>query len=396
VKRFHITDNNVCVPYKLILGRLHNHYRQNGFQPVSNPDQADLIVMGCCGSFHSMEQAALEKLKSLRRIPSAELVAFGCLVRISPHKVAALRPDRMVSSPQWKKLADMLPAGSRPLTATPYPNEFTSPSEYRRYDPRRKFVLIQTGCSSNCPHCPHKLGIGELESLPMDEIMRQASQCVASGAREVIVHGNDTGAYGTDRGGPTYPDLIEGLLALPVDLYLSQINADWAYQYRHRFERLIEDPKIKELQILIQSSSDRLLTLMARRPVVMGLEPLLTRVREKRPDIMLRTDLIIGYPTSTAAEDRLSTKFAGAYFDEIAVHAFELFPQTPIAGMDLDHHPLEVIRERMAEAVDYLETANDRVVHRGGQNYTLLEEIEALKESIRNKKTTAGPTKQSA
>lgn len=386
---YHITDNNVCVPYKLILGRLHNYFRLNGAQPVLDPVQADLIIMGCCGSFHSMERAALEKLRALRRIKAAELVAFGCLVRISPNKIRALNPDHMISSPAWRKLATLLPAGQKALGATPYPNDFRSTKEYRRYDPRRKFLLIQTGCSSNCPHCPHKLGIGELESLPMEELERQAARCADAGARELIVHGNDTGAYGTDRGGPYYPDLIQRLLTLPIDLYLSQINADWAYQYQTQFLRLIENPKIKELQILIQSTSNRLLTLMERRPVVLKLEPFLAKARALRPDILFRTDLIIGYPTSTPMEDRLSSEFAAAYFDEIAVHAFEVFPQTPMAGMQLEFHSRNVIQARLAETLAFLEDAGDKVIHRGGQDYALLEKIESLKESVRKNKNRA-------
>ena len=374
------------MPYKLILGRIHNYYLLNGAKPVSDPKDADLIIMGSCGSFHSMEDAALTKLKELRRHSQARLVAFGCLVRISPEKIAAIHPDRMISSPDWKKLISLIPGNSRTIEETPWPNEFTSVEEYRRFDPLRKFLLIQTGCSSNCPHCPHKLGIGALESLPMDEIMNQASRCVEAGARELIVHGNDTGSYGTDRGGPFYPDLVERLLILPIDLYLSQINADWAYHYQNEFLRLIENPRIKELQILIQSTSKRLLEIMGRRPIVLELETFLARARALRPDILYRTDLIIGYPTSTREEDRRSTEFAGTFFDEIAVHAFEVFPKTPIARMGLALHPKNVIEERLDETLTLLANMSDKVVHRGGQDYACLEKIEPLKESVRNKK----------
>ena len=283
---YHITDNNVCVPYKLILGRIHTFYRQTGARPVTDPARADLIVMGCCGAFHQMEKAALTQLKALRQNTRAELVAFGCLVRIAPEKIKALFPDRMIASPNWRELAALVPANGHDLATTTFPNDFVSAKEYRRFDPRRKFLLIQTGCSSACPHCPHKLGIGELESFPVEEIMRQASLGIENGARTLIVHGNDTGAYGTDRGGPTFPDLIESLLELPVNLHLSQISADWAYQYRDNLLLLLQNPKIRELQILIQSTSAKLLGLMGRQPIVQVLEPFFEKARVLRPDIL--------------------------------------------------------------------------------------------------------------
>ena len=388
---YHITDNNVCVPYKLILGRIHAFYRQTGARPVADPARADLIIMGCCGAFHRMEKAALVQLKALRQNTGAELVAFGCLVRIAPEKIKALFPDRMIASPDWRELAALVPANGHDLATTTFPNDFLSAREYRRFDPRRKFLLIQTGCSSACPHCPHKLGIGDLESLPLEEILDQAAACVQAGARELVVHGNDTGAYGTDRDGPFFPDLIEGLLALPVDLYLSQINADWAYHYRREFLELIRNPKIKELQILIQSTSARLLRLMGRQPVVRRLESILARAHALRPDILYRTDLIVGYPESTAEEDRRSARFAARYFDEIAVHGFEIFANVPIKGMDLHFHSQRVIAARTAGVLSMLGRERDKIIHQGGQDYGRLTDIEPYKEALRAQKRALAP-----
>lgn len=379
---FFMTDNKVCVPYKLIMGRLAQYYEANGRRSVSDPSQADTIIVGCCGAFHSMAADGLKLLRQARRHP-ATLIAFGCLTAIAPEAVAATAPDRIVGSPNWRELADLVPDPAVPLTEVAFTNELRDPSEYRFYDPGRKFLLVQTGCSSDCPHCPHKLGIGAFKSIPLDELLSQMRTLARIGTHTVTVHGNDTGAYGTDGGDVLFPDLVERLLEFPVALHLSQVNADWFYTYRERLLGLLQHPGIKEFQSLIQSSSPRLLELMGRRPVVAELAETLGELRRLRPDLLLRTDLIIGYPTSTPEEDAASVAFAGTYFDEIAVHAFEMFPKTRLAGMHVARHPQAEVDRRAAEAVATLSALPGRVVHRGGQVYATMEACEPAKEHLR-------------
>lgn len=386
MKTFYMTDNNVCVPYKIIMGRLHKYYEANGCRHVSDPANAETIIVGLCGAFHSMTAHAISLLKEARTHRQARVVAFGCLNGIAPEIVANEKPDLTCPSPDWRSLASLVSSPSVLLEDIAFTNELRDPSEYRHYDPGRKFLLIQTGCSSNCPHCPHKLGIGELQSIPLAELMGQMRSIVDAGAHTVTVHGNDTGSYGTDGLDCFFPCLVERLLEFPVNIHLSQINADWAYAYRDELKMLLLNERIKEFQVLIQSSSDRLLTLMQRKPVVRHLEEFLSFVRGKRPDMLLRTDLIVGYPTSTPEEDMESVVFAGKFFDEIAVHGFETFPNAPIANSDIEKHPQKVRDLRVEMALEHLLGLPDKVIHRGGQVYQTMEDMEGTKECLRNKK----------
>lgn len=383
---FHMTDNNVCVPYKIIMGRLHNFYIANRCRHVDDPKNADVIIVGCCGAFHSMTAEAVKLLKKARKHKDTKVIAFGCLNGISPELVARTRPDRTCPSPDWRELTDLVPDPVIPLESIAYTNELRDPSEYRFYDPSRKYLLIQTGCSSNCPHCPHKLGIGELSSIPMEELLGQMRSIIDAGAKIVTIHGNDTGSYGTDTSDYDFPGLVERLCEFPVTLHLSQINADWAYEYRHELEMLLMREQIKEFQVLIQSSSPRLLKLMERRPVVHELEVFFKKLRTKRRDLFLRTDLIVGYPTSTEEEDRQSVEFAGRFFDEIAVHGFEMFPNSRMASMDIPRPPQELIDRRVDMAMEYLLGLPDKAIHRGGQVYSTMKNMENGKECLRKKK----------
>ncbi|CCH49317.1 radical SAM protein [Pseudodesulfovibrio piezophilus] len=381
MKKYFI-DDNTCTAYKLILSRVASYYDANGWQLVRSAADADLAIAGCCAAFHSLEEEALNIARSVVNEGAGETVLFGCLTTVSPEQAKALGVDHVIASPQWKRLTDFVTNPVVELDAIPPSTEFRLQEEYRIYDPGKQFVLLQTGCSSDCPHCPHKLGIGPLKSVPMQTLLDQCETLVKNGAHTIVLTGNDTGSWGTDTGEGTYVELLRAILDFPVKLHLAQINPDWVALYSEALLDLLTDDRIKDFQTLIQTTSPRLLEIMNRAPVVLELEDFFLRLRELRPDIFLRTDLIIGYPTSTEEEDRATVAFTARFFDEVAVHAYERFPHTRIETMGLPFHSREVIVGRVDEAVNTLEKSGTILVHRGGQVYETMVAIEQPKKTI--------------
>ena len=391
MKTFYIKDN-VCTPYKLLLSRVARFFQANGWVGVDRPQEADLAIAGCCAAFHSLEAEALGLAREVVAGVSAggrgESVLFGCLAGVSPEKAAALGPDHIICSPDWRDFARWLPEARVGLDDVDPATEFRLKEEYRIYDPGKQFVLIQTGCSSNCPHCPHKLGIGELASFEPDFVLDQVKRLAESGVHTVVVTGNDTGSWGTDLpGGWTFPALVRRMLEYPVNLHLAQVNPDWAHTYRDELLELLRDPRIKDFQVLIQTTSPRLLTIMRRKPVVRELGDFFARLREARPDIFLRTDLIMGYPTATEAEEAETVEYVIRYFDEVAVHGFERFEHTAMEGLGLPFFPRAEVRARTDRAVERLRAAGNILVHRGGQVYETMCAIEAPKRDIQRRRS---------
>lgn len=381
--RFYIKDN-VCTPYKLILNRINNYLIANGCYAVSSGADADIFIVGCCGAFHSLENEALSLIKEAKTT-NAELIVFGCLTSVAPEKVKALKPHRIVSAPDWESLEDLVEKPVVQLHEIAPTSEFRSQEEYRLYDPGKKFVLIQTGCSSYCPYCPHKLGIGELKSIKREEILSQIKDLTDNGAHTIVLHGNDTGSYGTDIG-TTYPKLLKDVLKICPNLHLTQINADWFYRYREELSTILFNEKIRELQVLIQTTSNRLLKLMNRMPIVKELFVDLKKVRDAREDVIFRTDIIIGYPTSTLEEEKDTLQFVAELFDEVAVHGFERFQHAPIEKMGVPFFSEEEIESRLKYAIDFLKSYPNILVHRGGQVYQTLIDIERPKDQMRLQK----------
>jgi len=381
---YYIKDN-VCVPYKLILSRVNNFLLSNNWTYVDSENDAEICIIGTCGAFHSLKNESIENIQSARK-NNTKIIVFGCLVKIAPEEVQSLKPDITITSSGWKEFEKIVYPLRTPLSKVLQTSEFVSINDYRLFDPSKKFIYIQTGCSSDCPYCPHKLGIGALKSRPETEILEQVKLLTENGANTIVLHGNDTGAYGTDLGNISFPQLLKKILPFSPILHLTQINSDWAYLYKDElFKILNTEKKIKEFQVLIQTSSNRLLNLMKRKPVVNNLYPYLKELKKNRRDIILRTDIIIGYPTSTINEEQKTLEYLTDIFDEVAVHAFERFPHTEIEKMGLPFFSQDEIDDRLNKTLEYLKEFPEILVHRGGQVYETMLNIEKPKDKLRKR-----------
>jgi len=385
MKTFYIKDN-VCTPYKLMLNRMSNYLKANEMFPADKSRDADMVIIGTCGAFKSLEDEAIGFIESAKKDmkKGAELVVYGCLLGINVNRIKNYSPDRTIASSDWAGIEALIENPVVSLKSIPQATGFKGKEDYRLYDPGKQFILLQTGCSSNCPFCPHKMGIGALKSIPSDYILSQIEQ-LSKDVHTICLAGNDTGSYGTDIG-TTYPELLKQILnRFDIPVHLSQVNADWLHTYQEELWPLLMNKKVREFQVLIQSTSGRLLTLMERKPVVAELIPYLRKLREVRKDLLLRTDLIIGYPTSTEEEDHATAEFVSGIFDEVAVHAFERFDHARIEKRGLPFYSSKIINARIEKIVAYLQQFQNVLVHRGGQVIKTLEAIERPKDDLRKK-----------
>lgn len=384
MKKFYINDN-MCTPYKLILHKVSAFLEANGWQSEEDSKNADTVIVGTCGAFESLEQESYDIYNEHAREDSHNII-FGCLPRISPDKMKPLGADQIIDSTHWQRFEKMVDNPDVKMAEVATFTEFRMDEEYRRHDPGKQFVLTQTGCSSNCPFCPHKMGIGDLVSRTPEDILNQIKMLSErDDVHTVVLTGNDTGSYGTDIG-TTFPELVTECLKYPIDLHLCQINPNWVHLYQDELAVLVRNPKVKDFQTLIQTPSSRLLEMMERLPIVREIKPWLADLRKDRPDLFMRTDIMIGYPTATDEEEFEAIEYVGELMDEVAVHAFEVFRHARIAKMGIEFYSQEEIDRRLDRALRALQRYPNLLVHRGGQVYQTLIDAEGPKEEMRNQK----------
>jgi ribosomal protein S12 methylthiotransferase len=343
--------------------------RSAGYQGVSVPKNADVIIVNTCGF---LEAAAEESLAALRDLAQHKrrgqtLIAAGCMAQRAGDRIVKEVPgvDGLLGTRRWMEIvpfAQGLRGGAGERTFGRY--ALLDDPEQALMDamPRptvvagSAYLKISDGCNAPCAFCTIPTFKGKLRSRPQAAVAAEARALVASGARELILIAQDTSDYGRDLGQPdSLPDLIRAILAGVVDPPAGQPGQDlhWLrlmYAYPgHVSPRLIDvmasDPRICHyLDIPLQHGHPATLRRMMRPSNVDALLETFARMRAAMPDMAFRSTFIVGYPGETEEEFAGLVDFIQAIqFDKVGVFTFSSEPGTP--AFDMPNQVAEAVKE---------------------------------------------------
>ncbi len=295
--RFYMKDN-FCTIYKLKFHQLQQFLEENGLKPVTELQDADVVISGVCAAFDADEARAISIMKSnaKRHVPH---YTIGCLVGVNP---AGLVTDYSYRTWEFARLArDLTGVDDPDYDNAPLPSLFRTKDDYRVFDPTRRFVGVTTGCGFECSYCPHKVGAGSVKSRPMDVVIADVRSAIAEGARVIHLTGLDTASYGKEVG-DYFGRLLAEVLASVGDeavFHIAQFNPE-GMGSGDDFETLLRassDRRVVDIQLPIQTASERLLGLMKRDYRLSSVRSLVERLRSANPQVFLRTDVMLGFPS---------------------------------------------------------------------------------------------------
>jgi ribosomal protein S12 methylthiotransferase len=222
-----------------------------------------------------------------------------------------------------------------------------------RLTPRHyAYLRISEGCNQGCAFCTIPSIRGPMRSKPVEQIMAEARELAADGAVELNLIGQDTTSYGSDIG---YAPGLSGLLRT-LDRELKDVH--WLrlmYAYPSCFtDEMIDalaacDRVVKYIDMPLQHINDQMLTKMKRRVTRQQIEALLQKLRDRVPDIALRTTFIAGSPGETDAQHDELVRFVKDFgFDMMGVFPYSPEPGTPMGRMT-DQIPDHVKQSRLEE-----------------------------------------------
>ena len=370
----------------------------SGMAVTADPDGADLAIVNTC-AFIDLARAesdehidALERLKAAGRL--GRIVVAGCMAQRYGPEILRRHPgvDAVVGLSGRDTLADvcrrLLAAGRPPrgrlsrgpargeVHVGPLPLSPPDDRERLRLTPRHyAYLRISEGCDNRCAYCAIPDIRGPLRSKPPDQVLAEAGELVADGAKEVILIGQDTTAYGRDLpGGWTPARLLAALRQRPGAEWLRLMYTHPASFSDEVIAQLAEGlPLLPYVDLPLQHASDPILASMGRRAGRAEIENLIARLRRAVPDVAIRTSFIVGYPGETDAQfEELLAFTQKVRFDHVGVFVYSPEPGTRAAGL-ADQVPATVARRRW----DRLMQTAERLGHaaaeaRAGRTLTVL------------------------
>ena len=323
--------------------------RQGGYRMVDKPSGADFVVINTCGFIgdarNESHAVIREMLELKRRHRLGGIIVAGCLAERDKEKLIEMYPgvdqlvgvfgrDEIVTAVQ--RLGDGLheqrtlfrPAPARALADT---------ARLRITPPHLAFLKIAEGCNRLCSFCSIPKMRGGYASKPLEEIVAEARELAADGARELILIAQDTSFYGFDLyGKPRLADLltqlddVDGLAWIRV-MYLYPMHMD-----DQLIDVIASGKKILPyLDLPLQHINDEVLRRMRRRVTREETERLLDRLRQRIEGLVLRTTFIAGFPGETDEQFEELVQFVERQrFERLGAFAYSEEPGTPAADLD--------------------------------------------------------------
>ena len=354
----HLGCSKNLIDTETVIGK----FKSNNYTIVNDEEKADIIVVNTCGFIDSAKEEAINTILEMAEYKQKRckyLIVMGCLVQRYYEDLIKLLPevDLFIKIDEydklWEKIEDLIKKDivkkSKTKTSTKISEIPVMPMfEQKEFLDRTittgknfGYLKIGEGCSNRCTYCAIPYIRGPFVSRPKEDVIEEAQKLAEKGITELIIIAQDTTKYGVDLYGESkLAELLEELCKIDGIKWIR-----FLYTYPEGItDELIDvvaknDKIAKYFDIPIQHISDNVLKKMNRKTSKKNITQLIQKIRNKIPEVTLRTSLIVGFPGETNSEFEELLQFVKtAKFDKLGVFQYSKEEGTPAAKLPNQIH----------------------------------------------------------
>ncbi len=339
------------VDSELMLGLL----TQKGHEITLDENEAQIVIVNTCSFIHDAEKESVQAILELVNA-GKKVIVTGCLPQKHKTELKKAIPEirAMLGTSDFGRIVETVEAIANEKTDEYIEKisekpEYIYPEEIERQQitmGASSYIKIADGCNYHCGYCIIPQLRGAYHSRPIENIVEEAKNLVKKGVTEIDLIAQDTTSYGIDIYGKTsLAKLLEELNKIEG---LGWIRIMYAYPSQLNDE-LIDaiaklDKVVKYIDLPLQHSDPKILEAM-RRPVF-DYEVLIKKLRDKIPQVAIRTAFIVGYPGETEEQFENLYKFVEKMrFDRMGVFEYSREKNTTSYDMQ-DQIPKKIKKER--------------------------------------------------
>lgn len=358
---------------------------QRGFSLVENQEEATVIIVNTCGFIDMAKQESVNTILDMAELKKTGelkvLIVSGCLTQRYKEDLMVEMPeiDGIVGTGDFDKINDIIDQalqGSRPILVGNPVFNYDQALPRKLSTPRHTaYVKIAEGCDNACTFCSIPIMRGKFRSRAIESVVNEVKELAAQGVREISLIAQDTTNYGTDLYGKF--SLSELMNRVSEVEGIAWVRLHYAYPgffSEELIETMATNPKIcKYVDMPLQHSVDRILKRMRRPGRQRDSQELIAKIRERMPDVALRTSIIVGFPGETEEDfEHLCNFVREVKFDRLGVFAYSSEEDTPATRLP-DHVPDDVKEYRANTLMEIQrEIAKERNGNRIGQVLNVL------------------------
>ena len=366
-------DKNL-VDTEMMLGML----LEKGYSFTDDEAEAQIVIVNTCCFIGDAKEESINTLLEMAELKDSgqlkALIAAGCLAQRYKEEIRREIPqvDAVVGTMAIEEIADALEESLKGKPSDHYRDLNSAPAAYRgrvvTTGGHFAYIKIAEGCSKRCTYCIIPKVRGDYRSIPMEELEAQAKALAERGVKELILVAQETTLYGVDLyGKKTLPELLHRLAEISGIYWIRILYCYPEEITEELIETIAAEPKVCHyLDIPIQHASDNILKRMGRRTDEEELRRRIEKLRERIPDICLRTTLISGFPGETQEDFEELYRFVNEMeFDRLGVFAYSQEEDTAAAEMpdQIEESVKEARRDELMELQQaiVIEKADDMI-----------------------------------
>ena len=296
--------------------------KHDGYQITSSIKDSDIIIVNTCGFIDSSKKESIETIFEMLSY-GKQVVVTGCLTQRYEKELKKEIPEAtFIPIHDYPRFNELFKTVDKELTESGGLNDkyrVISTGSYSAY------LKIGEGCDNCCTYCAIPLIRGHFVSRPYNEIIEEANKLADEGIKEVIVLEQDTTKYGIDlKDGHNIVSLLKRLLEIKkldyirlIYLYPDEISDELIDLIAH------EKRLTPYFDIPIQHSEDHILKAMNRRGDKELLRKLFKKIKDKVPNAVLRTTVMVGFPGESEEDvDNLISFMQEIEFDHLGAFTY--------------------------------------------------------------------------
>ncbi|PYY05997.1 MAG: tRNA (N(6)-L-threonylcarbamoyladenosine(37)-C(2))-methylthiotransferase MtaB [Acidobacteria bacterium] len=376
---------------------MERQFSERGLERAARPEEAGIVVLNTCTVTAAADRDARAAIRRIHREnPGCQILVTGCYAQRAPQEIAELPGVKWVVGNSHKQAVADVATCAAAKTGSPRPLfsagleawRDTNLSQDASFVPlarlttenrelatenriwvsdifahtqllaapvfdaanerTRPNLKVQDGCDNRCSFCIIPYVRGQSRSLELKEVIREVTQLVAAGYREIVISGINLGRWGRDFSRPMqFEDLVSAIVdRTPLEkLRISSVEPmDWS----DRLIRLLaESPRIaKHAHVPMQSGSDRILRAMHRKYRPWHYREKIEKIRASVPAAAIGADVMVGFPGETDSDFEQTRRMVGDLpFTYLHVFTYSARPGTPAAARS-EQVPVPIARER--------------------------------------------------
>ena len=324
-------------------------FKENNYEIVdANDDISDICVINTCTVTNMSDRKSRHSIRRVKeKNHNAIIIATGCYAQNSKKELEAMPEiDIILGNEEKKNIVGYVEKYIEEKNKIVLVNDISNSKEFEDMgtisytEKTRAVIKVQDGCNQFCTYCIIPYARGRIRSRKIESVIEEVKKIAEKGIKEVVITGIHIASYGKDFDNNIgLIDLLEEINKIDGIQRIRIGSLEPKIITEEFMQRLIKLPKIcHHFHLSLQSGCDETLRRMNRKYNTLEFKEIVNRLRKYYSDVILTTDIIVGFPGESQEEFDCTYKF----LDEIKFYKMHVFPYSPRTGTVAEKMPNQV------------------------------------------------------